>query len=95
MTNLSASLQWSDGRWIWLLGILAVGAALLGLGDSALSVLRYDRTAIGAGQWWRLVSAHSVHADAHHFALNALGLVLVWSLFAAEYRAFEWTLIVT
>ena len=94
MTNLSASLQWSDGRWIWLLGILAVGAALLGLGDSALSVLRYDRTAIGAGQWWRLVSAHSVHADAHHFALNALGLVLVWSLFAAEYRAFEWTLIV-
>ena len=94
MTNLSASLQWSDGRWIWLLGILAVGAALLGLGDSTLLVLRYDRTAIDAGQWWRLVSAHAVHADAHHFALNALGLVLVWSLFAAEYRAVEWTLII-
>jgi rhomboid family GlyGly-CTERM serine protease len=94
VTNLSASLQWSDGRWIWLFGILAVGTALLGLGDSALSVLRYDRAAIGAGQWWRLVSAHAVHADAHHFALNALGLVLVWSLFATEYRAVEWTLIV-
>jgi rhomboid family GlyGly-CTERM serine protease len=30
----------------------------------------------------------------HHFALNALGLVLVWSLFADSYRAIEWTLIV-
>ena len=94
MTNLSASLQWSDGRWIWLLGILIVGAILLALGDSALSALRYDRAAIGAGQWWRLLSAHAVHADARHFALNALGLVLVWSLFAAEYRAFEWSVIV-
>lgn len=93
MTNLSASLQWSDGRWIWLLGILVVGAVLLGLGDSAVDALRYDRAAIGAGQWWRLLSAHAVHADAHHFALNALGLVLVWSLFAADYRALEWTLI--
>ncbi len=92
--NLSASLQWSDGRWIWLLGILVVGAVLLGLGDSAVSALRYDRAAIGAGQWWRLVSAHAVHANAHHFVLNALGLVLVWSLFAAEYGAFEWTLMV-
>lgn len=94
VTNLSASLQCSEGRWVWLLGILGLGAFVLGLGDSTLSVLRYDRTGIGAGQWWRLLSAHAVHADVHHFVLNALGLVLVWALFAREYRAFEWCLIV-
>jgi rhomboid family GlyGly-CTERM serine protease len=94
MTNLSHSLQWDGGRWMWLTLILLAGAGLLGLGDNARSALRYERDAIGAGQWWRLLSAHAVHQDAHHFALNALGLVLVWALFAREFRAPAWLTIV-
>lgn len=95
MTNLSHSLQWDGRRWMWLTLMLLAGAGLLGLGDSARMALRYERAAIGAGEWWRLLSAHAVHLDAHHFALNALGLVLVWALFAREYRAAGWALIVT
>lgn len=94
VTILSASLQWNEGRWVWLLGILATGAVLLGLGDNTLMALRYDRAAIGAGQWWRLWTAHAVHADFHHYALNALGVVLVWALFAREFRALQWIVIV-
>jgi rhomboid family GlyGly-CTERM serine protease len=35
-----------------------------------------------------------VHLDVHHLILNELGLVLVWSLFAADYDAVEWLVIV-
>ena len=94
VTNLSVSLQWDRGRGWWLAGILLSGAALLAGGDSVRESLRYERAAIGAGQWWRLFSAHAVHQDAHHFALNALGLVLVWALFARDYRARGWLCIV-
>ncbi|HEY6484318.1 MAG TPA: rhombosortase [Steroidobacteraceae bacterium] len=80
-----------DGRW---------GLALLGLcgllllpelaGDAARTLMRYDRASIAAGQWWRLLSAHLVHLDLQHAALNTLGLVLMWALFARDYRPVQW-----
>jgi len=93
-TQIAAALQWDRGRWIWLLLILLILAAVLGLGDNVSALLRYDRSAIAAGGWWRLLTAHIVHLDAHHLALNGLGLVLVWSLFAQDYAADEWCAIV-
>ena len=91
--NLSHSLQWDGGRGIWLMGLLLAGAALLGIGDRARDALEYDRLRIAGGEWWRLLTAHLVHLDAHHFALNALGLVLVWALFARDFRAWQWLII--
>jgi rhomboid family GlyGly-CTERM serine protease len=67
---------------------------VLGLGDSVNSALRYDRGAIAAGGWWRLLTAHAVHLDLHHLVLNELGLVLMWSLFASDFDAVEWCVIV-
>jgi rhomboid family GlyGly-CTERM serine protease len=77
-----------------LLVILLVLDAVLGLGDSVGQLLRYDRSAVAAGGWWRLLTAHIVHLDAHHLVLNELGLVLVWSLFAQDYDPVEWCAIV-
>ena len=91
---IAAALQWDRGRWIWLLLILLLLGAVLGLGDSVSALLRYDRSAIAAGGWWRLLTAHIVHLDAHHLILNGLGLVLMWSLFAQDYTAEEWCAIV-
>ncbi|HTB28384.1 MAG TPA: hypothetical protein VK715_05470, partial [Steroidobacteraceae bacterium] len=68
--EIAAALQWDRGRWLWLLGILLVLDAVLGLGDSVSQLLRYDRSAIAAGGWWRLLTAHIVHLDAHHLLLN-------------------------
>lgn len=93
-TQVPVALQWDRGRWIWLLLILLVLGIVLALGDSISELLRYDRGAIAAGGWWRLLTAHIVHLDAHHLVLNALGLVLMWSLFASDYDAIEWTVIV-
>src|ERR1035438_6627173 len=92
--QIAAALQWDRGRWIWLLAILLVLDAVLGLGDNVSQLLRYDRAAIAAGGWWRLLTAHIVHLDAHHLVLNGLGLVLMWSLFASDFDAVEWCVIV-
>src|SRR6202012_4423064 len=92
-STLSA-LQWDRGRWIWLLLICLLLTAVLALGDSISALLRYDRSAIAAGGWWRLLTAHIVHLDAHHLILNELGLVLVWALFAQDYDPVEWCVIV-
>src|ERR1700733_6649741 len=94
LARTAAALQWDRGRWIWLLLIVLTLDALLGLGDSVTLALRYDRSAIAAGGWWRLLTAHIVHLDVHHLILNELGLVLVWSLFAQDYDAVEWCAIV-
>ena len=92
--QFAESLQWDRGRWLWLLIIVLILDLVLGLGDNVGEVLRYDRSAIAAGGWWRLLTAHMVHLDLHHLILNELGLVLIWSLFAADYDLVEWCVIV-
>jgi rhomboid family GlyGly-CTERM serine protease len=63
-------------------------------GEAGREALRYDRAGLAAGQWWRLLSAHLVHLDLDHAILNSLGLVLMWALFARDYRPRQWLLIV-
>jgi rhomboid family GlyGly-CTERM serine protease len=92
--QIAAALQWDRGRWIWLLLIVAILDGLLVLGDNATLALRYDRAAIAAGGWWRLLTAHLVHLDAQHLLLNELGLVLLWALFAEDYDAVDWSIVV-
>ena len=78
-------------------GLVAAAAMLLLplLGGEALrAAWRYERAAVAAGQWWRLVSCHVVHLDAMHALLNTVGLALLWALFAREYRVVPWLLAV-
>jgi rhomboid family GlyGly-CTERM serine protease len=92
--ELAHALQWDRGRWIWLLSIVVFFHVLLALGDGVTLSLRYERAAIASGAWWRLLSAHVVHLDLHHLVLNELGLVLLWSLFASDFDAVDWAIIV-
>lgn len=71
------------------LAVLAVALA----GDSGRSMLRYERTAVLAGEWWRLITAHLAHLGWTHTVLNLAGLALAWLLFGREFRALEWLLI--
>jgi rhomboid family GlyGly-CTERM serine protease len=91
--SLLTSLN-GDGDWgLALLASLA-GLVLVQLGGAAtLATLRYDRSAVAAGQWWRLATAHLVHLDLRHALLNGLGLTLMWALFARDYRGRQWALI--
>jgi rhomboid family GlyGly-CTERM serine protease len=91
--GLAASVNGdAPGRWV-----LAACVALLLLlqlgGAAAVARLRYERSALLAGQWWRLATAHLVHLDLRHALLNIAGLVLMWALFVRDYRARQWFLI--
>lgn len=56
-------------------------------------MLRYQRDAVLAGEWWRLITAHVVHLGWSHLVLNLLGLALMWALFAADYTLRQWLII--
>lgn len=77
---------------------LAAAAALLlaltAAGEPGRMLLRYDRAALARGEDWRLLTAHLVHLDLRHALLNCLGLVLLWALFARDYRPLRWLAIV-
>lgn len=70
-----------------LLGVIELG------GEPVRAACSYQRTAIAAGEWWRVLTAHVVHLDANHALLNSLGLVLMWALFARDYSPLRWVAI--
>jgi rhomboid family GlyGly-CTERM serine protease len=75
----------------------AIVAALLVLlhlaGGEPLQALRYERAAVLAGEWWRLLTGHLVHGDLAHLGWNLGGVLLVWWLFGDEYTNPQWLLI--
>jgi rhomboid family GlyGly-CTERM serine protease len=80
-----------DGRYGFAL--LGGCAALLVpelAGDRGRALLRYERDGITGGEYWRLLTGHLVHLDLQHALLNTLGLVLMWALFARDYRPAQW-----
>ncbi len=40
-------------------------------------LLRYQRSAIDAGEWWRIISANFCHTGWNHWLLNIIGLILI------------------
>lgn len=46
-------------------------------GDWLRDLLCYQRSAIAAGQWWRLETGNFVHLGWYHLLLNELGLVVL------------------
>jgi rhomboid family GlyGly-CTERM serine protease len=87
------ALHLDSGRWRIPLLLLALVVALSCFGDSATLALRYQRSAIAAGEWWRLISAHVVHLGWPHMLMNAAGLLLVWALFGDEFSDVDWCLL--
>lgn len=67
-------------RWFW---------------PAADAALRYQREAVLQGEFWRLLTAHVVHADTHHLVLNMVGTALIATLFPQTYKALPWTFVLT
>ncbi|MCC6631907.1 MAG: rhombosortase [Gammaproteobacteria bacterium] len=82
-----------DGRHGAGLALAVLLLLLPVLGGQGLNLAwRYERAAVAAGQWWRFVTCHLVHLDAAHALLNAVGLALLWALFARAYSWWQWGL---
>ena len=83
----------SGAAWQVPVGLLLVAAALMLGGDTAREWLAFERDAIRNGAAWRLVTGHLVHLGWPHFALNAAGLVLVWTLVGSAFKPAGWFLV--
>src|SRR5882757_516181 len=92
--RLLKSLNCDGRRGLALLAACSVLLLPVLAGDAGREALRYDRAALAAGQWWRLLTAHIVHLDFSHAALNSLGLLLMWALFARDYRPRQWLAVI-
>lgn len=57
-----------------------------------VSELEYSLKGIESGEWWRLLTAHFVHENWHHFAWNMSAWVLLVFLFGRAFNDFEWAL---
>jgi hypothetical protein len=72
--RLRAPTAVSSIQGAWLVGLLAALLVLLWLtGDAGRELLRYERTAVLHGEYWRLLTGHLVHGSGQHLLLNAVG----------------------
>ena len=78
------------GRWLVPAFITIIACVVALGGDDAREWLRYDRQAIGNGEYWRLLSGHITHMGLSHLALNIAGLYLVWMLVGSRLSIAGW-----
>lgn len=80
-----------DGwRGVTLLTLVLACVGIQALAPASFALLRYQRGAIAAGEWWRLLSAHVTHLTNAHLLVNMAGLVLVWALVIDELTPRRW-----
>jgi rhomboid family GlyGly-CTERM serine protease len=83
-----------DGAYGWaLLLVLAVVLLPAAGGARWLLALRFERSAVQHGEWWRLLSAHCVHLGVRHLLLDGAALVLLWALYARALDPKSWLLV--
>ena len=90
LMGLLKSLNCDRAYALALLGVCAMLALVEAGGDPVRQALSYDRAGLANGEWWRALTAHFVHLDAAHAALNSMGVVLMWALFARDYSPLRW-----
>ena len=93
MTKLQRLLSFRSAVAVFPVALVVILLAFHGLGAGALPVLRYERSAVLAGEAWRLLTGHLVHADLVHLGWNVLGVVIVAFLFARDYSWRQWLVI--
>ena len=94
LLRLAKSLNCDGRRGLLLLSVCVVLLMIQSGGATAQLALRYDRDALAAGQWWRLLTGHVIHLGYEHAVLDVAGLALLWALFARDYSARGWLLII-
>jgi len=85
MLEPAASLRWA-------LGFCAVVCAVQLLPEGARAELRYERLAVAAGEWWRLLTGSVVHLTWPHTFLNVGALLLGSWVFSEARPAWSWAL---
>ena len=78
--------------WTAAISVSVISVAIGLLGDVGRDWLAFDRAAILAGDYWRLLTAHFTHLSTQHLFYNLTGLTIITYLVATTLRAGEWLL---
>jgi len=82
--------QFTRNHLLWSAILLL--SAILQAGDW-VATWRYDSRLISDNQLWLLFSAHLVHLNWTHWALNMAGLAIVAFFFSSYGRLWQWSLV--
>jgi rhomboid family GlyGly-CTERM serine protease len=64
-------------RHAWLTCTISLLAGITISSETISQMLQFDRAAIAAGEWWRILTGHLVHWNANHFIWDALMFVVL------------------
>jgi rhomboid family GlyGly-CTERM serine protease len=81
-------------HWGVPFGLSAASMLLEVVGEAGRAELRFDRGAIAAGEWWRLLSGHLVHLGISHMLLNVAALLLLWWLVGSGLTVTGWLAVI-
>ncbi len=73
-------------------GAMLVMIVLQATPEAFRAALRYDRAAVMAGEYWRILSGHFLHLGWQHLGLNLAGLGLGTWLFGSDRSPLQWLL---
>ena len=78
------------GSWMVFAGFALIALLIQSIGADAVAWLRYERAGVGAGEWWRLLSAGLAHTGWPHLALNMAALAFAAFAFDRLYSIGAW-----
>jgi rhomboid family GlyGly-CTERM serine protease len=77
----------TKSSWIFIAGLIVL-MIFLQLFD--VHVFRYQNDWLSKGDYWRLLSAHWIHVNWIHLALNAAGLLLCMAIATPRWKIRQW-----
>lgn len=77
----------TQSGWIFVAGMIAL-MIIMQLFD--IHALRYQYDWLPKTEYWRLLSAHWIHVNWMHLALNAAGLLLCMAIATPRWKISEW-----
>jgi rhomboid family GlyGly-CTERM serine protease len=89
LSSTSKKSNWLDCYGL-LLVILALMAIVMLISKEVALDIKYDRSLISSGEWWRLFTGHFQHLSWEHLILNSIGLVFVWLLVGDSHTPNQW-----
>lgn len=86
--------RWTRNELLFSAGFLLGVILLCVAGDPPRDALRYDRSLIAAGEYWRILTGNLVHLGSGHMLLDGTGLLLLLLFFRDVFSPRDWAITV-